>query len=155
MMTQRDPHTNILRATLAVFGAATGGADAITVLPFTAACGMPDRFARRVARNNQLVLADEAFLGKVADPGAGSGTIETLTDQLCGAAWSLFQEIEAAGGAAAALAATSSRAKSRRCAKARRGGRPAQGCASSGRVCFRILAKPNRRLNAHSSRDRT
>jgi methylmalonyl-CoA mutase len=105
MMTQRDPHTNILRATLAVFGAATGGADAITVLPFTAARGMPDRFARRVARNTQLVLADEAFLGKVADPGAGSGTIETLTDQLCGAAWSFFQEIEAAGGAAAALAA--------------------------------------------------
>ena len=105
MMTQRDPHTNILRATIAVFGAATGGADAITVLPFTAARGMPDRFARRVARNTQLVLADEAFLAKVADPGAGSGAIETLTDQLSQAAWSFFQEIETAGGAAAALAA--------------------------------------------------
>ncbi len=105
MMTQRDPYTNILRATIAVFGAATGGADAITVLPFTAARGVPDRFARRTARNNQLVLGDEAFLAKVADPGAGSGAIETLTDQLCHAAWSFFQEIEIAGGAAAALAA--------------------------------------------------
>jgi len=105
MMTQRDPHTNILRATIAVFAAAAGGADAITVLPFTAARGIPDPFARRIARNTQLVLADEAFLAKVADPGAGSGAIETLTDQLCRAAWTLFQEIEAAGGAAAALAA--------------------------------------------------
>jgi methylmalonyl-CoA mutase len=105
MMTQRDPHTNILRATIAVFSAAAGGADAITVLPFTAARELPDEFARRTARNTQLVLADEAFLGKVADPGAGSGAIETLTDQLSRAAWALFQEIETAGGAAAALAA--------------------------------------------------
>jgi methylmalonyl-CoA mutase len=104
MMAQRDPHTNILRTTIAVFGAATGGADAITVLPFSAARGMPDGFARRVARNNQLVLGDEAFLAKVADPGAGAGAIETLTDRLCHAAWSFFQDIEAAGGAAAALA---------------------------------------------------
>lgn len=105
MMTQRDPHTNILRATIAVFAAATGGADAVTVLPFTAARGIPDRFARRIARNTQLVLCDEAFLGKVADPGAGSAAIETLTDQLCHVAWSFFQAIEAAGGAAAALGA--------------------------------------------------
>jgi methylmalonyl-CoA mutase len=105
MMTQRDPHTNILRTTIAVVSAAAGGADAITVLPFTAARELPDDFARRTARNTQLVLADEAFLAKVADPGAGSGAIETLTDQLSRAAWTLFQEIEIAGGAAAALAA--------------------------------------------------
>jgi methylmalonyl-CoA mutase len=105
MLTQRDPHTNILRATIAVVAAAAGGADAITVLPFTAARGIPERFARRIARNTQLVLADEAFLGKVADPGAGSGAIENLTDQLCRAAWTLFQDIERAGGASGALAA--------------------------------------------------
>jgi methylmalonyl-CoA mutase len=105
MMTQRDPHTNILRTTIAVVSAAAGGADAITVLPFTAARELPDDFARRTARNTQLVLADEAFLAKVADPGAGSGAIETLTDQLSRSAWALFQEIETAGGAAAALAA--------------------------------------------------
>src|SRR3984885_14485648 len=103
MMTQRDPHTNILRATIAVFSAAAGGADAITVLPFTAARKKPDDSARRTARNTQLVLADEAFLAKVADPGAGSGAIETLTDQLSRTAWALFQEIEMAGGAAAAI----------------------------------------------------
>lgn len=102
-MARRDPHVNILRATIAVFAAALGGADAITVLPFTAACGLPDRFARRIARNTQLVLAEEVHLAKVADPAAGSGTVEDLTDELCRAAWALFQGIEAAGGTAAAL----------------------------------------------------
>jgi methylmalonyl-CoA mutase len=104
MLARRDPHVNILRATIAVFAAALGGADAITVLPFTAALGLPDRFARRIARNTQLVLLEESHLAKVADPSAGSGSVEDLTDQLCRAAWALFREIEAAGGIATALA---------------------------------------------------
>jgi methylmalonyl-CoA mutase len=104
MMARRDPHVNILRATIAVFAAALGGADAIAVLPFTTALGLPDRFARRIARNTQLVLLEESHLAKVTDPAAGSGALEDLTDQLCRAAWALFQEIEAAGGIAAALA---------------------------------------------------
>jgi methylmalonyl-CoA mutase len=73
------------------------------VLPFTLALGLPDRFARRIARNTQLVLLEESNLAKVADPAAGAGAIEAITDQLCRAAWSEFQEIEAAGGAWAAL----------------------------------------------------
>ena len=103
MMAQRDPHVNILRTTIAVVAAALGGADAIAVLPFTAARGLPDAFARRIACNTQLILLEESHLAKVADPAAGSGTVEDLTDELCGAAWKLFQEIEAAGGAVAAL----------------------------------------------------
>ena len=103
MMAQRDPHVNILRATIAVAAAALGGADAITVLPFTAARGLPERFARRIARNTQLILIEEAHLANVADPAAGSGAVEDLTDQLCRTAWALFREIEAAGGTAAAL----------------------------------------------------
>ena len=102
-MTRDDAYVNILRATIAVFSAGVGGADAITVLPFTAARGLPDRFARRVARNTQLVLLEEAGIAHVADPTAGAGWSEDLTDKLCRAAWTLFQEIEAAGGAAAAL----------------------------------------------------
>jgi methylmalonyl-CoA mutase len=94
---------NLLRTTMAVFAAGLSGANAITVLPFTLARGLPDRFARRLARNTQLILLEESNLAKVTDPAAGSGGIEDLTDQLCGAAWTLFQEIEAAGGAAAAL----------------------------------------------------
>jgi methylmalonyl-CoA mutase len=103
MMTRRDPYVNILRTTVAVVAAGFGGADAITVLPFTAAIGLPDGFARRIARNTQLVLLEESHLAKVSDPTAGSGGIEDLTAQLCAAAWTMFQEIEKAGGADAAL----------------------------------------------------
>src|SRR3984885_197208 len=103
MLTQRDPYVNMLRATIATFSAGLGGADAITVLPHTLALGLPDAFARRVARNTQLVLLEESNLAKVSDPAAGSGGIETLTQQLCEAAWTLFQDIEKAGGVFAAL----------------------------------------------------
>jgi methylmalonyl-CoA mutase len=104
MMTRRDPWVNMLRTTIAAFSAGLGGADAVAVLPFTAALGLPDRFARRNARNTQLVLLEEANLAKVADPAAGAGGIEDLTSRLAQAAWTLFQEIERAGGAPAALA---------------------------------------------------
>jgi len=107
MMTRRDPHVNILRATIAALAAVLGGADAIAVLPFTAALGLPDRFSRRIARNTQLVLLEESHLAKVTDPAAGSGAVEDLTDQLCQAAWTLFREIEATGGIAPALASGS------------------------------------------------
>jgi methylmalonyl-CoA mutase len=103
MMTRRDPYVNILRNTVAVAAAGLGGADMISVLPHTAAVGLPDAFARRVVRNIQLVLLEESNLARVADPAAGSGALEALTQQLCTAAWSLFQEIEATGGVWAAL----------------------------------------------------
>lgn len=103
MMTKREPSVNWLRATVAAFAAGTGGADTVTVLPHTAALGLPDRFARRMARNLQLILLEESNIYRVSDPNAGSGAIETITSELCAAAWKLFQEIEAAGGAAAAL----------------------------------------------------
>ncbi|MDE2578722.1 MAG: methylmalonyl-CoA mutase [Hyphomicrobiales bacterium] len=104
MMTRRDPYVNMLRATVAVFSAAVGGASAVSVLPFTQAIGLPDEFARRVARNAQLVLLEESNLGKVADPAAGAGGFETLTDALCAKAWAFVQESEKVGGLAAMLA---------------------------------------------------
>jgi methylmalonyl-CoA mutase len=103
MLTQRDAYVNMLRATIATFSAGLAGANAITVLPHTLALGLPDDFGRRVARNTQLILLEESNLAKVTDPAAGSGGIETLTKQLCEAAWTLFQEIEKAGGIFAAL----------------------------------------------------
>lgn len=105
MMTKRDPHGNIVRGTIATLAAAIGGANAVSVLPFSTAIGLPDAFARRVARNTQTVLLEESNLYRVADPSAGSGAMETLTSELCATAWSLFQEIEAAGGMAEALKA--------------------------------------------------
>ncbi|MEH2483798.1 methylmalonyl-CoA mutase [Nitrobacteraceae bacterium AZCC 2146] len=103
MLTQRDPYVNMLRATVATFAAGLGGANAICVLPHTLALGLPDAFARRAARNTQLVLLEESNLAKVSDPAAGAGGIETLTQQLCDAAWAQFQDIEKAGGAFPAL----------------------------------------------------
>lgn len=107
MLTQRDPSVNMLRATMATFAAGVAGANGLTVLPHTLALGLPDAFARRVARNTQLILLEESNLDKVADPAAGSGAIETLTIQLCDAAWTQFQEIERTGGIVAALEAGS------------------------------------------------
>jgi methylmalonyl-CoA mutase len=103
MMTKRDPYVNVLRMTIAVSAAGLGCADNVAVLPHTAALGLPDAFARRVARNTQLILMEESNLAKVADPAAGSGAIEDLTSKLCATAWSQFQEIEAHGGCWAAL----------------------------------------------------
>jgi methylmalonyl-CoA mutase len=103
MLTQRDPYVNMLRATVATFSAGLAGANSIGVLPHTAALGLPDAFARRVARNTQLILLEESNLAKISDPAAGSGGIEALTKELCEAAWSQFQDIETAGGVFAAL----------------------------------------------------
>jgi methylmalonyl-CoA mutase len=103
MLTQRDADVNMLRTTMAVAAAGIGGADSITALPHTAALGLPDALARRIARNTQLVLLEESNLAKVSDPAAGSGGIEDLTTQLCGSAWAQFQDIEKAGGIWAAL----------------------------------------------------
>lgn len=105
MMTQRDPETNILRSTIAAFAAATGGADSISVLPHTITHGLPDAFARRLARNTQLILGKECHAGFVADPAAGAGSIEALTDGLCESAWEEFRRIEAEGGILRSLAA--------------------------------------------------
>jgi methylmalonyl-CoA mutase len=105
MMAKRDPWTNMLRTTPACAAAAFGGADAVTVLPYTWALGVPDRFARRIARNTQLVLQEESQLGRVVDPIGGSWYVEKLTDELAKKAWTLFQDIEGKGGIVAALTA--------------------------------------------------
>jgi len=98
MMAFKDCETNILRTTIASFAAAVGGADSLSVLPHTVTHGLPEGFARRIARNTQLILAGESRLDFVVDPAAGSGAIEALTDELCRAAWAEFQAIEAEGG---------------------------------------------------------
>jgi methylmalonyl-CoA mutase len=103
MLTQRDAYVNMLRATMATFSAGLGGANSINVLPHMLALGLPDPFARRIARNTQLVLLEESNLAKVSDPAAGSGGIEALTQELCETAWQLFQETEKAGGVFAGL----------------------------------------------------
>ena len=104
-MSGGDPYVNVMRGALAAFSAGLGGADSIAVLPLTQRAGLPDAFARRLARNTQLILRDEAHLGLVADPAAGAGVFEALTATLCEKGWAAMQMLERAGGVAAALRA--------------------------------------------------
>jgi methylmalonyl-CoA mutase len=103
MMTRLDPYLNMLRTTVAAFAAGVGGADAVTVLPFDAAIGIPDVLGRRVARNTQTVILEESHVAAVIDPAGGSWYVESLTDSLARAGWAEFQAIENAGGLPAAL----------------------------------------------------
>jgi methylmalonyl-CoA mutase len=105
MLTRADPHTNLLRSTIAAFAAGTGGADSVTVLPHTVALGPADAEARALARNIQHLLIDEANVHRVADPAAGSGAVEALTEELAERAWAEFQAIEHEGGIVASLLA--------------------------------------------------
>jgi methylmalonyl-CoA mutase len=101
--TIHDPYTNILRNAVEAFAGAVGGCDSMYVAPFDETVGRADEFGMRVARNQQLLLQEEAHLNKVVDPAAGSYYVEHLTDSVGKAAWSFFQEIEAQGGVVAAL----------------------------------------------------
>jgi methylmalonyl-CoA mutase len=103
MMTQRDPWVNLLRCTLAAFGAGVGGADTVLAFPFDVAIpggfpGVASGFARRIARNTQLLLLEESHVGQVLDPAGGSWFVEDLTEQLAQQAWQQFQAIEARRG---------------------------------------------------------
>jgi methylmalonyl-CoA mutase len=103
MMTQRDPWVNMLRGTVAAFGAGVGGADTVLVFGFDVAIrggfpGVATDFARRIARNTQLLLLEESHVGQVLDPAGGSWFVEDLTEQLAAHAWQHFQAIEAHGG---------------------------------------------------------
>ncbi|MBS7539205.1 methylmalonyl-CoA mutase family protein [Ancylobacter lacus] len=104
-LTRHDPHVNLLRGTIAALGAGAGGASSLTVLPFTQALGLPDGFARRLARNTQLLLIEESNLHRVADPAAGAGALEERTEGFAAAAWELVRGIEAEGGLVEALTA--------------------------------------------------
>lgn len=90
MMAKYDPWVNMLRTCVAAFAAGVGGADAITVLPFDTRLGLPDGFARRIARNTSALLIDESHIAKVADPAGGSYMVEKLTDDIAIAAWNEF-----------------------------------------------------------------
>ncbi|MET7429544.1 methylmalonyl-CoA mutase family protein [Streptomyces flaveolus] len=103
MMTRRDPWVNMLRTTVATLAAGVGGADSVTVLPFDHALGLPDAFARRIARNTSSILIEESHLARVVDPAGGSWYVERLTNELAEAAWQFFRSIERDGGQAAVL----------------------------------------------------
>jgi methylmalonyl-CoA mutase len=93
-----DPYVNLLRTQTEAMSAILGGTDSLTVEPFDIVFRNPDEFSERIARNQQLILREEAYFDKVADPAAGSYYIENLTSLLAENAWKLFLEIEEKGG---------------------------------------------------------
>ena len=93
-----DPHVNILRTTTEAMSAILGGANSVLITPFDTFYKDPDDFSERIARNQQIILREEAYLDKVADSGAGSYYIESLTHSIADAAWKLFLEVEDMGG---------------------------------------------------------
>ncbi|MBH8558292.1 methylmalonyl-CoA mutase family protein [Hymenobacter negativus] len=96
--TTLDAHTNLLRHTTEAMSAVLGGADSLAVAPFDCLFAEANEFSARLARNLSVLLREEAGLGRVQDPAAGSYYLETLTDQLAQEAWTLFQRTEAQGG---------------------------------------------------------
>ena len=93
-----DPYVNMLRTTAEAFSAVLGGVDSLHVGPFDDAVRLTDDFSRRIARNTQIILKQEAQLARVIDPSGGSWYVESLTDQLARKSWALFQEVEKQGG---------------------------------------------------------
>ncbi|NKB43587.1 MAG: methylmalonyl-CoA mutase [Alphaproteobacteria bacterium] len=104
MMSRRDPWVNMLRGTAACFAAGAGGADAVTVLPFESAAGLPTSLGRRIARNTQVILQEESSINRVTDPAGGSWMVDSLTEEMAERAWSIFQDIEKSGGMATSIA---------------------------------------------------
>ncbi len=100
-----DPNVNMLRTQTEAMSAVLGGVDSLTVLPFNIAYEQPSDFSERIARNQQILLAEEAYMDKIVDPAAGSYYIEELTDKVAEKAWSIFLEIQDKGGYSAAFKA--------------------------------------------------
>lgn len=108
MFSQRDPWVNMLRSTVAAFAGGVGGATDVEVLTFDWAIpgGLPNTsrgFARRMARNTNLLLLEESHLGHVVDPAGGSYYVESLTSELAEKAWAVFTGVESTGGYRAAV----------------------------------------------------
>lgn len=93
-----DPHTNLLRNATEGMSAALAGCDTLVLHPFDHPFGETDTFSRRISRNAQVIMKEEAHLDKVADPSAGSWYVERLTSELAKKAWRQFREIEQQGG---------------------------------------------------------
>lgn len=97
-LTLFDAHVNLLRTQTEAMSAALAGVDSITVAPFDLAYESPNDFSERIARNQQLLLKEEAHLNRIVDPAAGSYYIENLTVSIAKQAWELFLQVEEEGG---------------------------------------------------------
>ncbi|MEO1776084.1 MAG: methylmalonyl-CoA mutase [Pseudomonadota bacterium] len=101
---EQDPYNNIVRTAYEAMAAVLGGTQSLHTNSFDEAMALPTEFSARIARNTQLILANETGVTQVVDPLAGSYYVESLTDQLAEKAWALIEEVEALGGMTEAVA---------------------------------------------------
>jgi len=103
-LTEQDPYNNIMRTTIEAMAGALGGTQSLHTNSFDEALALPSDFAARIARNTQLVIAEESGITNVVDPLGGSYYVESLTQSVAAAAWDLIQEVEGLGGMTQAVA---------------------------------------------------
>ena len=103
-LTEQDPYNNVVRTAVEAMAAVLGGTQSLHTNSFDEALGLPTDFSARIARNTQLILAEETGIPHVVDPLAGSYYVEALTQALADEAWALIQEVEELGGMTKAVA---------------------------------------------------
>ena len=97
-LTEQDPYNNVIRTTIEAMAAVLGGTQSLHTNAFDEALGLPTEFSARIARNTQLIVAEETGITRVVDPLGGSYYIESLTTALVDAAWAIIEEVEELGG---------------------------------------------------------
>jgi methylmalonyl-CoA mutase len=97
-LTEQDPYNNVVRTTIEALAAVLGGTQSLHTNSFDEALGLPTEFSARIARNTQLIIADETGVTSTVDPLGGSYYVESLTQSLVDAAWELICEVEELGG---------------------------------------------------------
>ena len=103
-LTEQDPYNNVVRTTIEALAAVLGGTQSLHTNSFDEAMALPTDFSARIARNTQLILAEESGVTAVADPLGGSWYVEALTRELEDKAQGLIDEVEAHGGMVKAVA---------------------------------------------------
>ncbi len=104
-LTEKDPYNNVVRTTIEALAAVLGGTQSLHTNSFDEAITLPTPFSARIARNTQLIIAEETGIPSVVDPLGGSYYVESLTHQIADEAWKLIEEVEAMGGMTKAIEA--------------------------------------------------
>ncbi len=104
-LTEQDPYNNIIRTTIEALAGVLGGTQSLHTNSFDEALALPTPFSARIARNTQLIIAEETGVTRVIDPLGGSYYVEHLTHSVANEAWKLIQEVEAMGGMTKAVEA--------------------------------------------------
>src|SRR5690242_6265474 len=97
-LTEQDPYNNVIRTTVEAMAAVLGGTQSLHTNAFDEALGLPTPFSARIARNTQLIIAEETGIPHVVDPLGGSYYVESLTHAVVASARTLIDEVEAMGG---------------------------------------------------------